>query len=66
MALNVRNGIKVVDGKAYIHPLTLIEIESLIAFLSNINVSGTDAEILVNLKNKLKQEHSLLKKHLNE
>jgi len=34
MAINAKGGIKIVEGKAYVHPLSLLEIEFVLTLLA--------------------------------
>jgi hypothetical protein len=66
MAFNVKNGIKIIEGKAYVHPFTESDLENLMALLSNIEVKGSDAQILIDLKHKIAQEYQSLKEHMSK
>jgi len=63
MAFNVKNGIKIIEGKAYVHPFTKTDLENMMALLSNIQVAGDDIQILYHLKQKVKKEYELIQIH---
>jgi hypothetical protein len=63
MAFNVKNGIKIIEGKAYVHPFTKTDLENMMALLSNIQVAGDDIQILFDLKEKVKKEYELIQIH---
>jgi len=63
MAFNVKNGIKIIEGKAYVHPFTEADLVNLKALLSNIQVAGDDIQILIDLQSKVDKEYKLLKEH---
>lgn len=63
MAFNVKNGIKIIEGKAYVHPFTETDLENLMALLSNIQVGGDDIQILLDLQEKVDKEYKLVQEH---
>ncbi len=63
MALKAKGGIKLIEGKAYIHPLTLEELHFLILKLNNSKFEGKDVEIIYKIIYKLQEEYKLVKQH---
>ena len=63
MAFNVKNGIKIIEGKAYVHPFTEADLVNLQALLSNIQVGGDDIQILLDLQEKVNKEYKLVQEH---
>ena len=44
MALNAKGGVKIIEGKAYIHPLSIQEIEFLLNLLANTEHKGSELQ----------------------
>ncbi|MBC8428382.1 hypothetical protein H8D04_00720 [bacterium] len=63
MALIAKGGVKVVEGKAYIHPLTLPEIEFLLNLLANAEHKGSDLQKVMQVTYKLREEYKLMVEH---
>ena len=63
MALNAKGGVKIVEGKAYVHPLTLPEIEFLLTLLAESNWKGTEISKVMHVTKKLQSEYKLVKEH---
>lgn len=63
MAINAKGGVKVIEGKAYIHPLTSPEIEFLLNLLANTTWKGSDVPRVMQVSEKLKNEYKLVSKH---
>lgn len=63
MGINFKNGVKIVEGKAFVHPFSQGDLENMMALLSNIEVKGSDVQILMDLKAKISKEYQLLKEH---
>lgn len=63
MGINFKNGVKIVEGKAYVHPFSKSDLENMMALLSNIEVKGSDVQILMDLKAKISKEYQLLQQH---
>ena len=63
MALNAKGGVKIVEGKAYVHPLTLPEIEFLLTLLAESNWKGTEITKVLHVTKKLQSEYKLIKEH---
>ena len=65
MAINAKGGIKIVEGKAYVHPLTILEIEFLLITLANTEHKGKDIPKVLQVTHKLRDEYKLIKEHQN-
>ena len=66
MALISKGGVKIVEGKAYVHPLTLPEIEFLLTSLAESNWKGTEITKVLHVTKKLQSEYKLIKEHSKE
>ena len=66
MALNVKCGVKIVKGKAYIHPLSFQEIEFLLGLLAESPHKGSDIPKVLQVTRKLRDEYKLAREHLKE
>jgi hypothetical protein len=66
MAINVKGRVKIVEGKAYVHPLTLPEIEFLLTLLAESNWKGTEITKVLHVTKKLQSEYKLIKEHSKE
>ena len=64
MALNVKGGVKIVKGKAYIHPLSFQEIEFLLEIVANAGHKLAEVQKVLHVTRKLQEEYKLMKKHL--
>ena len=64
MALNVKGGVKIVKGKAYIHPLSFQEIEFLLEIVANAGHKISEVQKVLHVTRKLQEEYKLMKKHL--
>ena len=63
MGINAKGGVKIVEGKAYVHPLTLPEIEFLLTLLAESNWKGTEISKVMHVTKKLQSEYKLVKEH---
>lgn len=66
MAIISKHSIKIVEGKAYVHPLTLPEIEFLLTLLAESNWKGTEITKVLHVTKKLQSEYKLIKEHSKE
>ena len=66
MPVNAKKGIKIVEGKAYRHPLTVPELEFLLEIISNARYKLDEVNKILQVTRKLQAEYKLLKKHLEE
>ena len=66
MAINVKGRVKVLDGKAFIHPLTLHEIGFLLEILAETKYKLEDVPKILQVTKKLQSEYKLVKEHSNE
>ena len=66
MAIDVKGHIKIVEGKAYVHPLTIPELEFLLETLANARYKLDEVNKVLQVTRKLRTEYKLLKKHLKE
>ena len=63
MALNAKGGIKIIEGKAYVHPLSIPEIEFLLNLLANSEHKGSDLQKVMQVTHKLRDEYKLIVEH---
>jgi hypothetical protein len=66
MALISKGGVKIVEGKAYVHPLTIPELEFLLKIVADAGHKLEDVQKVLQVTRKLQAEYKLLKKHLEE
>tara|TARA_Y100000310_G_scaffold77793_1_gene74377 strand:+ start:2874 stop:3074 length:201 start_codon:yes stop_codon:yes gene_type:complete len=64
MAIISKGGINIIDKKAYVHPLTLDDIEFLLKFLGQSEIKGYDIEKTLEVAQKLQDEYNFIKKHI--
>jgi len=64
MAINVKGRVKILEGKAYVHPLTIPELEFLLTVLANTEHKGKDIPKVLQVTQKLREEYKLIKEHL--
>ena len=65
MAISAKRGVKVLDGKAYVHPLTLPELEFLLEILAETKYKLEDVPKILQVTKKLQSEYKLIKVHSN-
>jgi hypothetical protein len=63
MALISKGGVKIVEGKAYVHPLTIPELEFLLEIVSNAGHKLEDVQKVLQVTRKLREEYKLIKEH---
>ena len=63
MALISKGGVKIVEGKAYVHPLTIPELEFLLEIVSNAGHKLEDVQKVLQVTKKLREEYKLIKEH---
>ena len=63
MALISKGGIKIVEGKAYVHPLTIPELEFLLKIVADAGHKLEDVQKVLQVTKKLREEYKLIKKH---
>tara|TARA_Y100000310_G_scaffold66333_1_gene61693 strand:- start:99 stop:296 length:198 start_codon:yes stop_codon:yes gene_type:complete len=63
MSINSKTGIKILDGKAYVHPLTQKELEFLLEILAETKYKLEDVPKILQVTKKLQSEYKLVKKH---
>ena len=66
MALISKGGVKIVEGKAYVHPLTIPELEFLLKIVADAGHKLEDVQKVLQVTRKLQAEYKLLKKHLEQ
>ena len=66
MAINVKGRVKVLDGKAYRHPMTIPELEFLLSVLADAKYKLKDVPRILDITQKLQSEYKLLKEHSKE
>ena len=64
MAINAKGGIKIVEGKAYVHPLTIPELEFLLKIVADAGHKIEDVPKVLQVTKKLQLEYKLIKEHL--
>ena len=63
MALISKGGIKIVEGKAYVHPLTVPELEFLLKIVADAGHKLEDVQKVLQVTKKLREEYKLIKEH---
>ena len=63
MALISKGGIKIIEGKAYVHPLTIPELEFLLTIVADAGHKMEDVPKVLQVTEKLRNEYKLIKKH---
>ena len=66
MALNAKGGVKLIEGKAYAHPLSIPELEFLLEVIANAGHKLEDVQKVLQVTRKLQAEYKLLKDHLEQ
>jgi len=66
MAITAKGGVKIIEGKAYVHPLTIPELEFLLTIVADAGHKLEDVQKVLQVTRKLQSEYKLLKKHLEE
>jgi|TARA_B100000959_G_scaffold130786_1_gene137157 hypothetical protein len=64
--LNVKGGVKIVEGKAFIHPLSYQEIEFLLEIVANAGHKIEDMPKVMQVTKKLRNEYKLIIEHFEE
>ena len=63
MALISKGGVKIVEGKAYVHPLTITELEFLLTIVADAGHKMEDVPKVLQVTKKLREEYKLIKEH---
>ena len=63
MAISAKRGVKVLDGKAYVHPLTLPELEFILEILAETKYKLEDVPKILQVTKKLQSEYKLIIEH---
>ncbi len=63
MALISKGGVKIVEGKAYVHPLTIPELEFLLTIVADAGHKMEDVPKVLQVTEKLRNEYKLVKEH---
>ena len=63
MALISKGGIKIVEGKAYVHPLTIPELVFLLTIVADAGHKMEDVPKVLQVTKKLREEYKLIKEH---
>ena len=66
MAIISKRSIKIVEGKAYVHPLTIPELEFLLEILAETKYKLEDVPKILQVTKKLQSEYKLVKEHSKE
>ena len=65
MALKVKGSAKILEGKVYVHPLTIEELEFLLNILADAKYKLEDVPKILQVSQKLRNEYKLTKEHQN-
>jgi hypothetical protein len=63
MGINAKGGVKIVEGKAYVHPLTIPELEFLLEIVANAGHKIEDMPKVMQVTRKLRDEYKLIVEH---
>ena len=63
MAINVKGRIKIIEGKAYVHPLTIPELEFLLKMVAEAGHKLEDVPKVLQVTKKLREEYKSVKEH---
>ena len=63
MAINVKGRIKIIEGKAYVHPLTIPELEFLLTIVADAGHKMDDVPKVLQVTKKLREEYKSVKEH---
>ena len=63
MAIKVKGRIKIVEGKAYVHPLTIPELEFLLKIVAEAGHKMEDVPKVLQVTKKLREEYKSVKEH---
>ena len=66
MAINVKGRIKIIEGKAYVHPLTIPELEFLLEMVADAGHKLEDVPKVLQVTKKLQEEYKLVKEHFKK
>ena len=66
MAITAKGGVKIIEGKAYVHPLTIPELEFLLTILADAKYKLEDVPKILQVTKKLQSEYKLLIEHSKE
>ena len=66
MGLTVKGGIKIIEGKAFVHPLSFQEIEFLLEIVANAGHKISEVQKVLYVTRKLQEEYKLMKEHLED
>ena len=64
--INAKGGVKIVGKEAYVHPLTLPELEFLLEVLAETKYKLEDVPKILQVTKKLQSEYKLVKEHSKE
>ena len=64
MAITAKGGVKIIGKEAYVHPLTIPELEFLLEVIANAGHKMEDVQKVLQVTRKLQTEYKLLKEHL--
>ena len=62
--INAKGGVKILEGKGYVHPLTIPELEFLLEILAEAKYKLEDVPKVLQVTKKLQAEYKLVKEHL--
>ena len=63
MAIISKRSIKIVEGKAYVHPLTIPELEFLLKMVAEAGHKLEDVPKVLQVTKKLREEYKSVKEH---
>ena len=62
--INAKGGVKIIGNEAYVHPMTLPELEFLLEILSESKYKLEDVPKVLQVTRKLRDEYKLMREHL--
>ena len=64
MAITAKGGVKIIGKEAYVHPLTIPELEFLLTIVADAGHKMEDVPKVLQVTKKLQAEYKLVKEHL--
>ena len=66
MAIKAEGGVKIIGKEAYVHPLTIPELEFLLEILAETKYKLEDVPKVLQVTKKLQAEYKLVKEHFKK
>ena len=63
MAIKAEGGVKIIGKEAYVHPLTIPELEFLLTIVADAGHKMEDVPKVLQVTKKLREEYKLVKEH---